>query len=106
MIRLLVGNDNAVRVRGLREASTGSLLNNQSLTGSVRDAQGAALASPVSFTLSYTPGSDGEYIGTVPYDATLVDQTSYLIFIDINAGPTLHGHLEIPALAAARREST
>lgn len=104
-IELLSGNDTAIRVRNLREATSRSALNNQTLSGQVLDAAGAALGSPVSFSLAYVAGSSGDYEGYVPASAALTVGTAYLVRLSVSAGPGLTGQWDLPATAVRRERA-
>lgn len=99
---LYAGNDTAVRIVGLREGVTGSWLNNQTLSGQLCDAAGAALAPPVTFSLAYEAGSDGNYVGLLPASADVADGTAYRLVIDVDGGPGLIGHIEYAAVGKRR----
>lgn len=100
---ILIGNDNAILVPGLRAASSGELLNNQTASGEVRDENNAPLASPVTFALTYVAGSDGNYEGVIPYSAAITEGRKYIVHVNVDAGANRRGHWELPATAQVRR---
>lgn len=104
MITLYVSNDTPIRVRRLRSASTGALLNNQVMNGAVLNADGTVLGTPVTFSLAYVPESEGDYLGLVPDDAALTAGENYLVQLAVDAGPGLAMQVRLPATARVRTQ--
>lgn len=102
-LTILVGNDNAVVIGPLRAATTGELLNNQTVTGEVKDKTNASLGSPVTFTFTYTSGTEAIYVGIIPYTASLTPGEKYYVHVTANAGANRYGHWEYEATADTRR---
>lgn len=104
---LYIGNTNGVRLVGLREALSDSILNNvSSVTGSLRTAQGAALGTPITLTFTYVSGSDGDYTAPIDSTAGITAETTYLIRVDVNAGTNMVGQWDFEVIAKTRRANT
>lgn len=104
-LTIWVGNDTPIKVIGLRESVNGALQNNlTTVSVSIRDDDGVALSPAVNVTMSFISGSDGDYLGTIPYTASLTAGKNYKIFVEANAGANMVGHWEIRAVARARTE--
>ena len=56
-----LGNDNRHRVRGLRDADSGTYDNSAVVQAWVEDQVGSVIGSPIA--MPYVPGSDGDYRG-------------------------------------------
>lgn len=98
-VNLFVGNDMELKVDGLRNASTGSAINNATVTASVTDSTGTTVGG-MSFplTLNYVSGSDGDYSGTLEDTTSLVAGSVYTVTINIS-GDSLTGKFtqDLPA---------
>lgn len=104
-IVLYPGNTNGVRVRRLRDALSGTLLNNlTTVSGSLRNEDGTALATPVNFGFTYTPGTKGEYVAEIPATAAIVAGAKYLVFVEVDESASLTAHFEFEAVAQPRKK--
>lgn len=74
-VGLLIGNDMDVIVEGLRLRADGSYVNDATLSAVVEGVDGATC------DLDYVAGSNGNYLGVLPGDITIVDGTEYTLTI-------------------------
>jgi len=83
-MKLYVGNDNDVYIRGLRNASDDSYVNDAVLTFTVYDQNGNVLAGAQDIAMSYEAASNGNYRGTIsgsPGTTGVTHGTEYRIVI-------------------------
>lgn len=89
-----ISNDNLVTITGLRRADAGAYLNDATVTFTVTDTEDAAVSGVATITMSYVSGSNGNYRGTLPDEASLVEGTNYIIKITTDGGAGLKGYWE------------
>ena len=58
----------------------------------------------MSLTFEYESGTDGNYVAPIDSAATIVDGTTYRIYVDANAGLNMVGHWEFEVIAKTRRD--
>lgn len=97
-----VGNDTVVEVRGLSNEVSGDVLNSATVTCTLKDSAGNAVAGASSLAMSYVTSTDGVYRATLPYSLSLTANARYTLHIDVNAGSGQRAHWEIPVLAKVR----
>jgi len=87
MSTLRINEDNDVLLSKLRDAYSGTYVNNATVTAVVKTLVGAVLVP--SFALDYQAGTDGEYLGILDKGdaANLVDGTAYHVEVTITASP-------------------
>jgi hypothetical protein len=70
--RILIGSDMTLTVDKTKDANTGEFLNTGSWAWSILDRSGNVVGSG---TLTYAPGTDGKYVGTI--DKAVTGQCQY-----------------------------
>lgn len=80
---LWIDTDNAIRVRRLRDAVTGTAVADATITADVLDAAGTAVAEGIAFEA--VEGQAGDYVGTVPEATVLTVGAAYTVVVTIRA---------------------
>jgi|TARA_R110000765_G_scaffold358974_1_gene449227 hypothetical protein len=95
---LYINEDNPVEFRDLRNASTGELISDATLSAQVVDSSDVNVGSAV--TCSAISGEDGAYRGVIPQTALtgLTDQAFYTVELTITSG-SLDGYRKPTYLA-------
>lgn len=103
-LSLWTGNDNLIILDQLKDESTGSFVNNATVTvESITDSSGNTI-SGVTFpiSMSYVTGSNGKYQGILEETASLTDYTRYTVTIKAVQGASV-GLWKVPAVALPRQ---
>lgn len=108
--RLCVGEDNAIRLRGLYDrlanSGSGAYVNDATITWVARaaaadgsfDASGA-LVTNAGGTMTYKTGSNGDYYGTIEDDAAFTAGSVYWIVASISASDDRVGSRKVRYVA-------
>jgi hypothetical protein len=83
---LSINSSNLVRLDLLTNASTGTYINNATVTFSLKDASGNIIGGLSGVSMSYIASSNGRYEGTVPNSTTLTLNALYTIEITATSG--------------------
>lgn len=103
-----VGNTNVLTLTGLKSDDEGIYLNDATVTLTVKDTDGAAVAGeswPV--TMDYVASSNGNYRAVISAEAEFVAKAKYTAVIDVDASDVNGeriGHWEFPFQAQVRAE--
>jgi hypothetical protein len=82
----IIGTDHALLVEGLRDAVSGAAINDATITGSLRDAQGELVSGASAISFAYRAASSGDYVGTLSNAAALEENRPYTLQIIATAG--------------------
>lgn len=99
-----LSNTNTLRLDGLRLLGSSSYLASATVTATVKDSAGNAVAGetfPV--TLLYVSGSNGRYEAALDKALALVDGAAYTAEITVAAGGGVQGFWNFPFSASVRR---
>ncbi len=99
-----IANDNLLVVDQLKNALSGTYINNATVTCTIVDSAGSPVAGQTwPLAVVYQAGSNGQYVGVIEDTLTLSETTSYIAKVDADGGSGLKGHWEIPLKAKVRR---
>ena len=82
-----IGSDNLISVTGLQMAD-GTVVNNATISGVLKDDDGATIDTGGPIPFVYASGSAGDYSGVIPHTATLNEGQTYNLFITVTVGST------------------
>lgn len=102
---LLHANDNLIEVLGVQRQDTDAYLNGATVTVTLMDAfSGVSITGQVwPMTLSYVAGSNGDYRGTINYNASLTKGLDVIADVTVDGGAGLRGHAQVPAKVIVNR---
>lgn len=85
-LALYVGEDMAIQMIGLRDAITGSYVNDATMTYTLKTAAGVAVTGASAISMAYVAASDGNYRGTMDaaVSGTLTNETVYYLEITVS----------------------
>jgi hypothetical protein len=81
MNAISVGADNLVQWDRMTDPSTGSYVNNATVTFTLYTAAGGVISGVENVSMPYVAGSSGRYQGWIPYDTGLVSGQRYKLVI-------------------------
>lgn len=82
LYKLLVGNDNVMELKGLRNAVNSQYMNGATVGVTIKTKAGDTVAGAVwPIALAYVSGSTGNYRGTIPAELEIVHGREYLAVI-------------------------
>ena len=100
---IYLNNDNLLSVSGLKNASSGSYMNNATITATIKDSGGVNVSGqtfPV--TLTYLADSDGNYHATLENTLSMADGTIYKATISATSSSGLYAEWEMEIKATKR----
>ena len=103
MADIYLSNDNLLSVSSLRNSSSGSFMNNATVTATLKDTGGTNVSGqtfPV--TLSYIADSDGNYQMTLDNALSMVEDTTYVATITATSSSGLYAEWEMTLTATKR----
>lgn len=106
MINLYAGNNSIeVLLEGLKNASSGSYINDATVTVTIYESDGTTEVTGVSWpvTMTYVTSSNGNYRGIVSADSNIVACTKYKIKISATDSNSNKGEWLEYAIAAERK---
>ena len=80
-----IGSDNLVRIPGVRDSRTGTLVSSASISGQMKDDTDTDVGAAIAFAA--VPTVAGEYVGTVPAALALVNGSVFTLEITGTNGP-------------------
>ncbi len=90
-----VANTNVLELNGLRSEIEDAYINNATVTVTVKDADGTAVAGESwPMTMDYVLSSDGDYRAIMSATLPFVAKAKYTAFIEANGGTDRVGHFE------------
>lgn len=78
---IYVSSDNLVQFKGAVNALTGAYLNAAVVACNLYDSGGALVPGASGITMTYQPGTNGNYAGVIPSTVALVDGAQYTVEI-------------------------
>jgi len=90
-----------VEVNGLKNDVTGLVVNDATVTFTLKDTAGTVIDGPTAMT--YVPASNGVYRGTLADTVAIVVGTRYVVQIDVDAGAGLTAKWELDAVCQTRK---
>jgi len=103
MANLYISNDNLLSVTGLKNASSGSYMNNSTVTATLKDTAGDVVTGQTfPITLSYIADSDGNYQATLENTLSITEGTTYNATITATSASGLYAEWEMQMTATKR----
>ena len=103
MADIYLSNDNLLSVANLRNSSSGSFMNDATVTATLKDTGGTNVSGqtfPV--TLSYIAESDGNYQTTLENTLVMTEDTTYITTITATSSSGLYAEWEMTLTAKKR----
>jgi hypothetical protein len=103
MANIYLSNDNLLSVEGLKNSSSGSFMNDATVTATLKDSSGTSVSGqtfPV--TLSYIAASDGNYQTTLENTLSMVEDSIYTATIAATSSGGLYATWDFNLTATKR----
>jgi len=103
MANIYLSNDNLLSIEGLKNSSSGSFMNDATVTATVKNSGGSAVsgqAFPVS--LSYIAASNGNYHATLENTLSMVEGIIYTATISATSSGGLYAEWDLQLMATKR----
>ncbi len=103
MANIFISNDNLLSVEGLKNSSSGSFMNDATVTVRLKDSDGSDVTGqtfPV--TLSYITASDGNYQMTLENTLNMLEEGIYTATISATASGGLYAEWDLLLTATKR----
>jgi hypothetical protein len=82
-----VATDTQVTLKGIKDVQ-GIYSNTATVTGTLKNLAGTPVTGGGSISFTYVPGSDGNYIGTIPAAAAMIEKQEYDLWILVDTTST------------------
>jgi hypothetical protein len=103
-IAVYLGNTTLIELTGLKDAETGALVSDASVTVTIKTVDGAAVTGQSwPAAMDAVTGGEGDYAGILEHDLDLTAGTHYVAHVDAVAGADRRGHWEFVFRADIRR---
>lgn len=100
---LWINNDNTISVKGLHDPTSGSFMNDATISLTLTDSQDIPVtgqAFPV--VVDYIADSDGNYQATLENTLNLTDGASYIAVVTATSASGINAEWQLPAVARIR----
>ena len=95
-------NSNTLKLLGLRYSSNGAYVSDGTVTATLKlDSTGDPVTGANGLTLTLVSGSDGNYLGEIPYSVSLTAGAAYTLEVTADSG-TKRGFWPIPVQVVNR----
>ncbi len=98
----LVGNDNLIEARGLKNAASDAFINGATVTVTLVDSAGATVTGVDALAMDYVATSNGIYRATLKDTLTITKNQQYTAKITADGGAELKGYWEIEVRSQIR----
>jgi hypothetical protein len=103
MANIYLSNDNLLSIEGLRNASSGSYMNDATSTATLKDADGNVVTGqtfPV--TMTYMSGTNGNYQATLENTLSMTPNAKYTATISATSSSGLYAEWDMELTATKR----
>lgn len=99
---LFRGNTQVLQVSGVQDQISGLFQNSATVTATLNDANGNPVSGMSGLSLTYVPGSNGQYQATVSSTFNPAAGDMYTLILDVASGGSAM-HIELPSSVQVRR---